>query len=103
MTGWCDSVAGTLIRLRCQDAGWTIFSGSVWGSAPRKRGAALLEGMVMRASSCLRRTADGLRAKIVQYDRLLANEKVTLEALLAGWSEQTSVAATGRHVLAIQD
>jgi hypothetical protein len=59
--------------------------------------------MVTRATSCLRRAADGLRAKIVQYDRLLANEKVTLDALLAGWGEQTAVAAAGRHVLAIQD
>lgn len=59
--------------------------------------------MVTRATSCLRRAADGLRAKIVQYDRLLGNEKVTLDALLAGWGEQTAVAVTGRHVLAIQD
>jgi hypothetical protein len=63
----------------------------------------LLEGMVTRATSCLRRAADGLRAKIVQYDRLLGNEKVTLDALLAGWGEQTAVAVAGRHVLAIQD
>ncbi|MEA2779423.1 MAG: hypothetical protein QOK29_967 [Rhodospirillaceae bacterium] len=28
---------------------------------------------------------------------------MTLEALLAGWGEQTAVAAAGRHVLAIQD
>jgi hypothetical protein len=33
----------------------------------------------------------------------LANEKVTLQALLAGWGEQTAIAAAGRHVLAIQD
>lgn len=59
--------------------------------------------MVTRATSCLRRAADGHRAKIVQYDRLLANEKVTLDALLAGWGEQTAVAVAGRHVLAIQD
>jgi hypothetical protein len=59
--------------------------------------------MVTRATSCLRRAADGLRAKIVRYDRLLANEKVTLDALLAGWGEQTAVAVAGRHVLAIQD
>jgi hypothetical protein len=52
----------------------------------------------------LRRAADGRRAKIVQYGRFLANENVTLEALLAGWGEQTAVAAAGRrHVLAIQD
>ena len=59
--------------------------------------------MVTRASSCLRRAADGRRAKIVQYSRFLANENVTLEALLAGWGEQTAIAAAGRHVLAIQD
>lgn len=59
--------------------------------------------MVTRASSCLRRAADGDRAKIVRYSRFLANENVSLEALLAGWGEQTSIAAAGRHVLAIQD
>jgi hypothetical protein len=59
--------------------------------------------MVTRASSCLRRAADGCRAKVVQYGRFLANENVTLETLLAGWGEQTAVAAAGRHVLAIQD
>src|SRR5271170_1967039 len=59
--------------------------------------------MVTRASSCLRRAADGYRAKIVQYSRFLANENVTLEALLAGWGEQTAIAVAGRHVLAIQD
>lgn len=101
--GRCDSLSGTLIRLRCQDVGRAIFGGSVRGSPPRKRGAALLEGMVVRASSCLRRAADGRRSGIVRYGRFLANEKVTLDALLAGWGEQTAVAAAGRHVLAIQD
>jgi hypothetical protein len=59
--------------------------------------------MVVHASSCLRRAAAGHRAEIVRYGRFLANEKVTLAALLAGWGEQTAVAAAGRHVLAIQD
>jgi hypothetical protein len=59
--------------------------------------------MVVRATSCLRRAAGGIRAKIVQYDRLLGNEQVTLDALLAGWGEQTAVAVAGRHVLAVQD
>jgi Transposase DDE domain len=59
--------------------------------------------MVVRASSCVRRAACGDRAQVVRYGRFLANEKVTLQALLAGWSEQTEVAAAGRHVLAIQD
>ena len=59
--------------------------------------------MVVRATSCMRRAAAGGRAEVVRYGRFLANEKVTLAALLAGWSEQTAPAATGRHVLAIQD
>ncbi|MBI3500073.1 MAG: IS4 family transposase [Proteobacteria bacterium] len=59
--------------------------------------------MVVRASSCVRQAAAGRRSEIVRYGRFLANEKVTLEALLAGWGEQTALAAAGRHVLAIQD
>lgn len=59
--------------------------------------------MVVRASSCLRRAACGRRSEIVRFGRFLANEKVTLDALLAGWSEQTALAAADRHVLAIQD
>ena len=51
----------------------------------------------------VRRAADGVRSAIVRYGRFLANEKVSLEALLAGWGEQTGLAAAGRHVLAIQD
>lgn len=57
----------------------------------------------MRATSCLRQAAVGGRARIVRYGRFLSNEKVTLAGLLAGWSEQTALAAAGRHVLAIQD
>jgi len=59
--------------------------------------------MVARASSCVRRIAGGRRSQIVRYGRFLANEKVTLDAVLAGWSQQTEGAAAGRHVLAIQD
>jgi hypothetical protein len=35
--------------------------------------------------------------------RFLANERVSLSALIEGWSDQTSAAVAGRHVLAIQD
>ena len=80
----------------------TVWAGS--GIAAWIRGAALLEGMVVRATSCVRRAAGGGRARIVRYGRFLANDKVTLAALLAGWGEQTALAAAaGRHVLAIQD
>lgn len=59
--------------------------------------------MVVRGTCCLRRAADGDRAATVRYGRFLANDKVSLEALLAGWGEQTAGAAAGRHILAIQD
>lgn len=58
--------------------------------------------MVMRESVCLRRAARN-RAEEVQFGRFLANGKVTTEGVIEGWSEQTSAAARGRHVLAIQD
>ena len=74
-----------------------------FGDGRLDKGGGPLEGMVTRASSCMRRAAGGDRAKIVRYGRFLDNENVSLEALLEGWGEQTAVAAAGRHVLAIQD
>ena len=59
--------------------------------------------MVMRRSVCLRELSQGSRAREVAFGRFLANEKVTADRLIAGWSEQTIAAAAGRHVLAIQD
>lgn len=61
----------------------------------------MLEGVVARASSCMRQAAGGRRSDIVRYGRFLANPRVTLEALLARWSERTTPAAG--HVLALQD
>jgi hypothetical protein len=68
-----------------------------------KKGAALLERMVHAGSVCLRRLADGRRPCEVQFNRFLANRKVTVERLMTGWGEPTAAAAAGRHVLAIQD
>jgi hypothetical protein len=68
-----------------------------------KRGAALLERMVHAGTVCLRRLADGKRRCEVQFNRFLANRKVTVERLVTGWGEATRSAVTGRHVLAIQD
>jgi len=99
----CDSVIGTLARLRCRDAdlhGNII--GPVRGSPPRQSGAALLERMVARKRVCLRRLG-GRRSQEVRFGRFLANPRVTVERLIEGWGEQTAAAAQGRHVLAIQD
>src|ERR1700753_428835 len=59
--------------------------------------------MFARQSVCLRRLSEGERAGEVGFGRLLANEKVTTERVIAGWSDQTAGAASGPHVLAIQD
>jgi hypothetical protein len=59
--------------------------------------------MVAHESACLRRLSGGRRSQEVRFGRFLANERVTIERLLEGWSEQTAPAAAGRHVLAIQD
>jgi hypothetical protein len=63
----------------------------------------LLDRMVARQDICLRRLSEGERAQEVGFHRLLANDKVTVERLIEGWSEQTVLAVAGRHVLAIQD
>lgn len=39
----------------------------------------------------------------MRFWRFLANERVTVDKLIEGWSEQTRQVAAGRHVLAIQD
>lgn len=39
----------------------------------------------------------------MQFWRFMANERVTVDRLIEGWSERTREAAAGRHVLAIQD
>jgi len=59
--------------------------------------------MVVRPSVCLRRLARGRRSQLVGFGRFLANRRVTVDRLIEGWGDQTAVAATGRHVLAIQD
>jgi hypothetical protein len=63
----------------------------------------LLRGMVVGSTVCLRRICEGQRRHQVGFGRFLANRKVTIDRLIAGWSDQTAVAASGRHVLAIQD
>jgi hypothetical protein len=54
-------------------------------------------------SVCLRRLAAGARRGIVGFGRFLANGRVTVTTLIAGWGRATSAASAGRHVLAIQD
>jgi hypothetical protein len=99
----CDSVMDTLVVPECRDGIAEPVIGPIWRLSPRQKGATLLQGMVMRATVCLRRLGDGQRRQQVGFGRFLANPKVTVDRLIAGWSDQTAVAAAGRHVLAIQD
>ena len=59
--------------------------------------------MVAGKDVCLRRLAKGVRGREVRFNRFLGNAKVTTERVIEGWSEGTTAAAEGRHVLAIQD
>jgi hypothetical protein len=59
--------------------------------------------MVACSQVCVRRLAKGSWAVQMQFWRFLANERVTTEKVIEGWSERTREAAAGRHVLAIQD
>jgi len=59
--------------------------------------------MVLRETVCLRQLSGGDHSEEVRYGRFLGNEAVTVENVIAGWSEQTRLAVEGRHVLALQD
>jgi hypothetical protein len=59
--------------------------------------------MVARGETCIRQLGDGDGSETKRFRRFLANDKVTLQALIDGWPEHTGAAAAGRHVLAIQD
>ncbi|WP_234682271.1 hypothetical protein [Bradyrhizobium monzae] len=59
--------------------------------------------MVASKTVCLRRLSRGDRALEVRFNRFLGHDKVTAERIVEGWSERTTTAVEGRHVLAIQD
>ena len=59
--------------------------------------------MLCARNVCLRRIAGGEWATQMAFWRFIKNSHVTVERLIEGWSDQTRVAAAGRHVLAIQD
>src|SRR5256885_2235508 len=99
----CDSVVDTLVNPECRDVAGKRIVGPVWGSWPRKKGAMFFRCMVAGRIVCVRQLGDGQRAMEVGFGRFLANSRVTIDRLIEGWSDQTAVAAAGRHVLAIQD
>jgi hypothetical protein len=59
--------------------------------------------MVQLGTACLRRLAEGRDELEIRFGRLLRNPSVTVDSIIAGWSEETAPAVAGRHVLAIQD
>src|SRR5215813_6981253 len=99
----CASVIDTLVSPEYRDVARRRISGSVWGSSSRQKGATFLRRMIGRPTVCLRQLGCGQRAQEVGFGRFLANPRVTVEQVIEGWSDQTAVAATGRHVLGIQD
>ena len=63
----------------------------------------VLDGMVQSGSTCLRRMAEGDEATEIRFGRLLRNERVTVERIVAGGAEATARAVAGCHVLLFQD
>lgn len=59
--------------------------------------------MLCARNVCLRQMARGLWSAQMRFWRFVSNPRVTVDRLIEGWSDQTRVAASGRHVLAVQD
>ena len=59
--------------------------------------------MLCTRSVCLRQMAQGDWAANMAFWRFVNNPQVTIDKLIEGWSLQTSIAVSGRHVLSIQD
>ena len=104
-----DRAVVGVIRFSClareedRDVGEQLDAGRVRRRAPGKKGGLLLSRMVARESICLRRLAGGRRGAIVGFSRFLANPRVTVAALVAGWGVEIAESCACRHVLAIQD
>jgi hypothetical protein len=58
--------------------------------------------MVVRETVCLKRLGGDRRGEEAA-GRFFANPKVTVDRIIESWSQHTSAACRGRHVLAIQD
>jgi hypothetical protein len=59
--------------------------------------------MLCDRTPCLRRLSHGSKSQEMGFWRFISNARVTTQKLIEGFSDQTRVAAAGRHVLAIQD
>ena len=67
-----------------------------------KNGALVVQRVSERQTVCVRKLADD-RSEQVKFRRFLSNEAVTVEEMVAHRAMLVATAATGRHVLAIQD
>jgi len=63
----------------------------------------LLRSIVLRQTVCLRQLAEGDHSQEIRFGRFLNNGAVSVEEIIAGWSQETRSAVEGRHVLALQD
>jgi hypothetical protein len=59
--------------------------------------------MLCTRSVCLQQMAQGDWAANMALWRFINNPRITADKLIEGWSLQTAAAASGRHVLSIQD
>jgi hypothetical protein len=85
-----------MIRMQCDSLG------SFNDARLERVGAALLTAMERRRTLCVHRLAKD-RNQAIQFGRFLDNPAVSTHEMLVHAARQTSGAASGRHVLAIQD
>lgn len=81
------------------DRDWT---GAIWRSPPRKRGALLHAALVRRPCSRIRRLA-GNRAREMQFTRFLRNERVGVEEMASHAAARTALRVAGREIIVVQD
>src|SRR5258708_4711973 len=97
---WRDSVCAVVIRTEGSTVEMAI--GYFGDARLEKNGALIAQRVSERQAVCVRKLADD-RSEQVKFRRFLSNEAVTVEEMVAHRASLVAAAATGRHVLAIQD
>src|SRR5215216_2851332 len=97
---WHDSVCAVAIRKEEPTVEMTI--GYFGDARLEKNGALIARRVSERQAVCVRKLADD-RSEQVKLRRFLSNRAVSVVEMVAHRAMVTAVAATGRHVLAIQD
>jgi Transposase DDE domain len=96
----CDSVSVGVESGDTDDG--TSWSWTLWRPAPSKKGEQVLERLRTRLTTTMRQLSDE-RAEKAGITRFFRNRNVTVQEIVETAAARTAEAATGRHVLIIED